>query len=94
MRSHLKGGRAKLGLVTILAFVVGLVGSTGASAAPGDNLRNAGKCLRGWHSLQTSTGRPFSGPISCVIYALRGGTFGVTTVPVPDPVTPPPSSGE
>jgi hypothetical protein len=91
MRLHLNGGRAKLGLVIILAFVVGLVGSTGASAAPGDNLRNAGKCLRGrgWYSLQTSTGRSFGGPISCVIYALRGGTFGVVTVPDPGPVTPP-----
>ena len=95
MRLHLNGGRTKLGLVTVLAFVVGLVGSTGASAAPGDNLRNAGKCLRGgWQSLQTSTGRSFGGPISCVIYALRGGTFGVVVLPPPPPVLPPPPPPE
>jgi hypothetical protein len=89
MQLHHIGGRAKLGLVTVLALVVGLVGSTGASAAPGDNLRNAGKCLRGgWHSLQTSTGRSFNGPLGCVIYALRGGTFGAPVLTPPPPPGP------
>ena len=88
MRLHHTGGRAKLGLVTVLALVVGLVGATGASAAPGDNLRNAAKCLRGWQSLKMSNQRSFTGPLGCVIYVLRGGSFYVapsTTDPVPNP---------
>jgi hypothetical protein len=86
MRLLQSGGRARLGLATVLALAVGLVGVTGASAAPGDNLRNAGTCLRGgWHTLKTSNGRSFNGPIGCVIYALRGGVFGVAA--------PPPSGG-
>jgi hypothetical protein len=91
MRLHHKGDRAKLGLVTVVAVVVGLAGATGANAAPGDNLRNAGKCLGGgWRSLHPSANRSFSGPLSCVIFALRGGIFVATPVlvpvPVPDPV--------
>ena len=83
-RFHHNGGRAKLGLATALALVAGLAGATSATAAPGDNVTNARKCLRGgWQSLQTSTGRPFGGPISCVIYALRGGIFGVVVSPPP-----------
>jgi hypothetical protein len=87
MRSHHHGG-AKLGVATALALVVGLAGVSGASAAPGDNLRNAGKCLQngGWQTLHTTSGRSFPGPLSCVIYALRGGTF------VTDPTTPIPPS--
>jgi len=88
MRSHHNGGGAKLGLATVLALVAGLVGVSAASAAPGDNLRNAGKCMHnGWQTLHTSNGRPFPGPLSCVIYALRGGTFAVA-------VTTPPPTGE
>jgi hypothetical protein len=88
MRSHHTGG-ARLALATGLALVVGLAGVSGASAAPGDNLRNAAKCLRGgWQTLQTSTGRSFNGPFTCVIYALSGRAFGVT-VTTPPPTTPP-----
>ena len=83
MRSHHKGG-AKVGLATVLALVVGLAGASGASAAPGDNFRNAAKCLHhGWQTLHTSSGASFSGPLTCVIYALRGGTFGVVATPPP-----------
>ena len=85
MRSHHNGG-AKLGLATALALVVGLAGASGASAAPGDNFRNAGKCLQnGWQTLHTTSGRSFPGPISCIIYALRGGTFAVEGTPAPPP---------
>jgi hypothetical protein len=87
MRSHHNGGEAKLALATILAVAVGLVGASGASAAPGDNIRNAGKCLHGgWQTLQTSTGKNFNGPLGCVVYALSGRAFGAVVTP---PVTPP-----
>ncbi len=85
MRLHHTGDRARLGLATILALVVGLVGATSASAAPGDNLRNAAKCLRGWHTLRPTSQQPFAGPLSCIVYALRGGAFVVTTPQTPDP---------
>ena len=99
MRLHLNGGRARLGLAIVLTLVFGLVGSTGASAAPGDNLRNAVKCLQragGWQSLQTSSGGSFRGPFSCVIYALRGGAFGGIVLPPPPapPPPPPPPPGD
>ncbi len=79
MQLHHNRGRARLGLATILALVVvGLVGTSTASAAPGDNLRNAGKCLRGgWHTLQPSAGRSFTSLPACLVFALRGLTFYV-----------------
>ncbi len=82
MQSHHNGGRAKLGLVTFLALVVGLVGSTSATAAPRDNVANAGKCLwGGWRSLQPSPGTSFNRLAGCLIFALRGGTFSVVEPP-------------
>jgi hypothetical protein len=91
MQLHHARGRAKLGLATVLAVGIGLASITSASAAPGDNLRNARQCLRGgWHSLQTSSGRSFRGPISCVLYAFRGGTLvAVGSTPAPGPVPDP-----
>lgn len=90
MQSHHNGAGVKFGVATVLAAVVGLVGVSGASAAPGDNLRNAAKCLRGWQSLHTINEAGFTGPLQCIVYALRGGKFsvGVTTpppVPLPAP---------
>ncbi len=85
MRLHHTRGRAKLGLVTVLTLVVGLVGANSATAAPGDNLRNAAKCLRGWHTLKPSSQQSFPGRLSCIIFALRGGTFFVAPLPDPDP---------
>jgi hypothetical protein len=84
MRSHHNGG-ARLGVATALALVVGLTAVSGASAAPGDAFRNAGKCLQnGWLTLHTTSGRSFAGPIGCIVYALRGGTFAVDgTMPPP-----------
>jgi hypothetical protein len=82
MQLHHNGGRAKLGLVTFLALVVGLVGSTSATAAPRDNVANAGKCLwGGWRSLQPSPGTSFNRLAGCLIFALRGGTFSVVEPP-------------
>ena len=78
MRMHHNGGRARLGLATVLALAVGLAGSTGATAAPFDNLTNARKCLRGgWQSLHPSSSRSFRSLAGCLIFALRGGTFYV-----------------
>jgi len=84
MRKHHNGRRARLGLATVLVLAVGLAGSTGATAAPSDNVTNARKCLRGgWQSLRPSSGRSFRSLAGCLIFALRGGTFYVA----------PPSSG-
>ena len=94
MRLHHTGDRAKLGLATVLALVVGLVGATSASAAPGDNLRNAAKCLRGWHTLRPTSQQPFTGPLSCILYALRGGVFVVAPQPNPVPNPDPGSGGQ
>jgi len=94
MQMRHTGGRARLGLATVLAVGVGLVGVTSASAAPGDNLRNARQCLRaGWQTFQTTGGQQFRGPIGCFLYAWRGGTLvpiGTTPVTPPDPQLPPP----
>jgi hypothetical protein len=81
MRTNHNAGRAKLALATILTLVVvGLVGSSTASAAPGDNVRNASKCLWGrWHTLQPSAARMFTSLPACLIFALRGGTFYVAS---------------
>ena len=82
MQMHHNGGRARLGLVTVLALVVGLVGSTSATAAPRDNVTNAGKCLwGGWRSLQPSPDTSFNRLAGCLIFALRGGTFYVAGPP-------------
>lgn len=93
MRSEAIGARLRVGLVTVVVLVVGLVPATSGSAAPRDNLLNARKCLRGgWHTLQTTSGRSFRGPFGCIVYALRGGVFGVVTPPseeVPPPPPPP-----
>jgi len=61
MRLHQNGGRAKLGLTTVIVLVLSLIGTTGASAAPRDNLKNAGMCLRGsgWRTLQINKGHEF-----------------------------------
>lgn len=101
MRSEAIGTRLRVGLVTAVVLVVGLVSVTSGNAAPRDNLLNARQCLRGgWHTLQTSTGRSFRGPFGCIVYALRGGTFGAVTPPAeeappppPPPVEQPPPSG-
>jgi len=86
MQVNHNGGRARLGLATVLAVGVGLVGVTSASAAPGDNFRNARQCLHGgWQTFQTTTGLRFRGPFGCFFYAWRGGTL----VPIGTPVTPP-----
>ena len=76
MRVNHKRGRATLGLVTVLAVVVSLVGATGAGAAPRVNFQNVSLCLQGggWRSLQTSNGAQFRGPLACVFYVLGGGT--------------------
>jgi hypothetical protein len=89
------GGRARLGLVTVLAVAVGLVASAGASAAPGDNVRAARLCLRGgWQTFQTSTAQQFRGPVGCIIYALRGGTLVPIGGQVVPPVVPPTGGGQ
>lgn len=90
------GTRIRVALVTAVVLVVGLVSATSGSAAPRDNLLNARQCLRGgWHSLQTSSGRAFYGPLHCVVYALRGGVFGTTVPPAEEapPVPPAPPAG-
>ena len=77
MRNH-NGDRAKLALATVFALVVGLVGASSAAAAPGDNWRNASKCLRGgWQTMHPSAGRTFNSLPGCLIFALRGNTFYV-----------------
>lgn len=82
MRVHHHGGRARLGLATVLALVVGLVGSASATAAPSDNVWNARKCLRGgWQALQPNADRSFRSLAGCLIFALRGGTFYVAAPP-------------
>ena len=82
MQVHHNGGRARPGLVTVLALVVVLVGSTSATAAPRDNVANAGKCLwGGWRSLQPSPDTSFTRLAGCLIFALRGGTFYVAGQP-------------
>ena len=83
------GGRAKLVLATVFALVVGLVGTTGATAAPPDKVTNARKCLwRGWQTVQPSANAKFTGVVGCLIFALRGNQFYVA------PVEPPESPGE
>lgn len=82
------GNRLRIGLVIVVVVVVGLVSTTSGVAAPRDNIRNAVQCVRGggWQTLNTSSGRAFRGPFDCVLYALRGGTFGtVTPLPPPPP---------
>lgn len=82
----------RIGLVTAVVVVVGLVSTSRGVAAPRDNILNARQCLRGgWQSLQTSSGRAFRGPFDCVLYALRGGTFGTIPPPPPPEETPPPA---
>lgn len=80
------GNRLRIGLVTAVAVVVGLVSTTSGVAAPRDNILNARQCLRGgWLTLHTSSDRAFRGPFDCILYALRGGTFGAVTTPPPPP---------
>ena len=77
MDSYHHGNRGKFGLVAVMAVVVGLLGATGANAAPRDNFVNAAKCLRGgWHLQVKSNGDQFAGPVACLLYALRGNAFG------------------
>jgi len=84
MQHHNNGGRAKLGVATVLVLVVGLVGSASATAAPGNNVTNARSCLwGGWRSLHPNATSSFNSLPACLIFALRGGTFYVA----------PPSSG-
>ena len=69
-------------LLFVVAVVVGLVGSTSATAAPRDNVVNAGKCLwGGWRSLQPSPDTSFNRLAGCLIFALRGGTFHIAAPP-------------
>ena len=90
------GNRLRVGLVTVVVVVVGLVSATSGVAAPRDNVRNAALCVRagGWHTLQTSTGRSFRGPFDCILYALRGGAFGTVTPPAEEVPPPPPAPAE
>ena len=84
------GNRLRVGLVTAVVVVVGLVSTASGVAAPRDNILNARQCLRGgWHSLQTNSGRTFRGPVDCILYALRGGTFGSVPPPPPEETPPP-----
>ena len=84
------GNRLRVGLVTVVVLVVGLVSATSGAAAPRDNIRNAALCLRagGWHTLQTTNLRLFRGPFDCIVYALRGGAFATVTPPAEE--LPPP----
>ena len=85
------GNRFRVGLVTVVVVVVGLVSATSGVAAPRDNVLNARQCLRGgWHTLQTTNGRSFRGPFDCIVYALRGGAFGTVTPPAEE-LPPPPA---
>jgi hypothetical protein len=84
MQQQHRGGRAMLGLATVLVLVVGLVGTATATAAPGSNVTDARECLwGGWKSLQPNATSSFHSLPGCLIFALRGGTFFVA----------PPSSG-
>ncbi len=89
------GNRLRVGLVTVVVVVVGLVSATSGAAAPRDNIRNATLCVRagGWHTLQTANGRSFRGPFDCIVYALRGGAFGTVAPPTEEVPPPPPPSG-
>jgi hypothetical protein len=87
------GNRLRVGLVTAVVVVIGLVSTSSGVAAPRDNILNARQCLKGgWHSLVMSNGSAFRGQVHCLLYALRGGTFGTVTPPPPvdDPPPPPP----
>jgi len=85
----------RVGLVTVVVVVVGLVSATSGVAAPRDNVLNARQCLRGgWHTLQTAGGRSFRGPFDCIVYALRGGAFGTVTPPAEEVPPPPPAPAE
>jgi len=91
------GNRLRVGLVTAVVVVIGLVSTSSGVAAPRDNILNARQCLKGgWSSLVTSNGRVFRGPVDCLLYALRGGTFGTVTLPPPvdNPPPPPPPPGD
>ena len=79
-----KGGRAKLVLATVFALVVGLVGTTSATAAPPDRVTNARKCLwGGWQKVQPSETVKFTGLVGCLIFALRGNQFYVAPTEPP-----------
>ena len=81
------GRQAKLVLATVLALVVGLVGTTSATAAPPDRVTNARKCLwGGWQKVQPSETVKFTGLAGRLIFALRGNQFFVA--PTEPPVDP------
>jgi hypothetical protein len=83
------GRHAKLVLATVIALVVGLVGTTGATAAPPDRVTNARKCLwGGWQKVQPSETVKFPSLVGCLIFALRGNQFYVA------PTEPPAGAGE
>jgi hypothetical protein len=78
------GGRAKLVLATAFALVVGLVGTTSATAAPPDRVTNARKCLwGGWQKVQPSANVKFASLAGCLIFALRGNQFYVAPAEPP-----------
>jgi hypothetical protein len=86
------GNRLRVGLVTAVVVVIGLVSTSSGVAAPRDNILNARQCLKGgWHSLVTSNESAFRGQVHCLLYALRGGTFGTVTPPPPVETPPPPA---
>jgi hypothetical protein len=80
-----RGGVRRRAATLLLAGAVlvgGLAASSPAQAAPRDNLANARLCLRdGWKNLKTANGRSFRNLGSCVVYALFGGQFAVSTQP-------------
>jgi hypothetical protein len=83
------GRHAKLVLATVFALVVGLVGTTSATAAPPDRVTNARKCLwGGWQKVQPSETVKFTGLAGCLIFALRGNQFSAA------PIEPPAGSGQ
>ncbi len=93
MQVNHTGYRARLGLATVLAVGVGLVGVTSASAAPGDNFTKARQCLRGgWQTFQTTNGLHFRSAVGCFFYAWTGGTLvPIVAPPVTPPTDPPPT---
>jgi hypothetical protein len=85
MQMAYNGGRAKLVLATALALVVGLVGTTSATAAPPDKVTNARKCLwGGWQKVQPSANVKFGSLVGCLIFALRGNQFYVAPAEPPE----------
>ena len=86
------GNRLRVGLVTVVVLVVGLVSATSGAAAPRDNIqmpRSASGPAAGTPCRRPTCGRS-AVQFDCIVYALRGGVFA-TVAPPAEEVPPPPA---